>query len=129
MPIAPKESRNKIVAKKMHIPASVREAIEHAWADARKEKIASHTTAFRLSLSATYFFGMIGVAGYFNVVNESVSSYSQLFLNASLLSGAFAGYHYTERKEVIQKKRMGEQEIEEAFITMQMAKQFQMNQV
>lgn len=129
MPAVAMESRKKNVAKKIYIPAQTRQAIAQAWADERKEKISSHTYAFRLSLSATYFFGALGLAGYFNLLNESAGAYSPLFFNVSLFSGTLAGYHYTARKEVIKKKYMSDQEIEQAYINMQMAKKMHMNQV
>lgn len=119
------EGRNEMNGAKIKIPKEFRATMQRAWNDERKERIGNCIFPIRISLAATYILGAVGIAGYFNWANESIASYSKLFFNASLLSAVVAGRYHHERKELIRKKRLSEDEIYDAFISMQAAKKVQ----
>lgn len=122
------ESRKKNVARET-VPEAVRKILENAWKEERKERIKNTTTALGFSFAATYVFGLVGLAGYFNWVDYSIASYSKFFFNASLFGAAATWHYHNERNALIKKKSLSEQEIYETYMKMKAAKQFQANQV
>jgi hypothetical protein len=126
VPITAMESKKKNVA---NIPEQARATLQRVWAEERQERMSRATKALGLSFATTYVFGLLGVAGHFNWINESMASYSKLFFKVSMVGAAATWHFHNERTSLIKKKYLSECELQDTFDKMQAAKKFQAGQV
>lgn len=111
------------------IPRQARTQFQNMWKEERAKRISQATKAIGISFAATYVFGLVGLAGHYNWTAGSIAAYSPLFFNLSLASAAFTWHYHAERKSLIKKKRLSEDEIHIAYMKMKNTQQFQTNYV
>ena len=80
-----------------------------------------------LSFVATYAFGLVGLAGHFNWIHNSIAAYSPLFFNLSLGGAALTWHYYDERTNLIKKKKLSKDEIHQAYMACRKKPEQRMN--
>lgn len=114
---------------RIKVPKEARIQFQKMWKEERAKRIPQATRAMGLSFAATYIFSLVGLAGHYNWTSDSIAAYSPLFFNLSVASAGLTWHYYSERKSLIKKTKLSEDEIYATYIKMKTAQQFQANQV
>lgn len=98
------------------VPQEARTQFQKMWKEERSEKMYRATAYLGISCAASYAFGLMGLAGYYNWTNTSIDACSPLFFNISLVSAVLTWHYYAERNNLIKKKRLSEDEIHAIYV-------------
>ncbi len=99
------------------------------WKEERAEKIYCATAYLGISCAASYAFGLMGLAGYYNWTNTTFDAYCPLFFNISLAGAALTWHYYAERNNLIKKKRLSGDEIHAIYVASARVHKQRMNHV
>lgn len=101
---------------RVKVPQEVRTQFQKMWKQERAEKISQATAYLGISFAASYAFGLMGLAGYYNWTNTSFDAYCPLFFNISLAGAALTWHYRNERNSLISKKRLSKDEIHAIYV-------------
>lgn len=101
---------------RLKVPQEVRTQFQKMWKQERAEKISQATAYLGISFAASYAFGLMGLAGYYNWTNTSFDAYCPLFFHISLAGAALTWHYRNERNSLISKKRLSEDEIHAIYV-------------
>lgn len=93
--------------------------IKKDWPNIRNNKINTYDWMAHWAFAATYLFGGLAVAGYYEGTDHGFAAYSNLFFRVSLLSASLAMHAGQQRDFYIRKKHLTSKELAEIAETIQ----------